>query len=164
MLNAQIEWITKLEITLIEIINLGEESDQMDRDAYSSDMILLILAYFPHKLQDELEDALEPAEEDGKMKLTLLLQFLKRLKKRRQGLLKTAKHTESARITVDVDASSSDETEGDSDDLSVDEQSEFAGCTAESSTSGSDDNEVSSDDVSDDEHPFEPGGERGRSA
>ena len=98
LLTSQIEWITKLETTLADIIGLGEESDQLDRDAYSSDMILLILAYFPHTLQDELEDVLEPAGEDGKMKLTMLIKFLKKLRKKRQGMHKIAEHSESKKF------------------------------------------------------------------
>ena len=95
LLNAQIEWIVKLEFSLMDMVALGEESDQLGRDAYSIDMLLLILAFFPHAVQDKLEETLEPAGEDVKLKLTLLIQFLKKLRQRRQGLLKTAEHSEA---------------------------------------------------------------------
>ena len=158
LLNAQIEWTVKLEVAVADIVALGEESDQLGRDAYSSDMLLLILAFFPHDVLDKLEETLEPAGEDVKLKLTLLLQFLKKLRRRRQGLLKTAEHSEAIGAPVDDDSSSSDGSESDSDDLSDDERSEFAGVAVESYTSDTDD-EGCSDDVSDEQHPHEPGGE-----
>ena len=160
LLSRQIKWITDLETTLADIIRLGEESDQLDRDAYSSDMILLILAYFPHQLQYELQDVLQPAEEDGKMKLCLLIKFLKKLRWKNQGMEKIAEQTEALGIPANNDASSSDGSEVDSDDISVDERSEFAGVAVKSYTSDTDD-EGCSDDVSDEQHPHEPGGERG---
>ena len=43
----------ELETVLIDIINLGEMCEQMDREAYRSVMSLLILPFFPHNLQDE---------------------------------------------------------------------------------------------------------------
>ena len=158
LLSRQIKWITDLESTLADII--GEESDQLDRDAYGSDMILLILAYFPHQLQYELQDVLQPAEEDGKMKLCLLIKFLQKLRWKNQGMEKIAEQTGAVGIPANNDASSSDGSEVDSDDLSVDERSEFAGVAVESYTSDADD-ESCSDDVSDKQHPHEPGGERG---
>ena len=158
LLNAQIEWIVKLEFSLMDMVALGEESDQLGRDAYSIDMLLLILAFFPHAVQDKLEETLEPAGEDVKLKLTLLIQFLKKLRQRRQGLLKTAEHSEAVGIPVDRDASSSDGSEVDSDDLLDDERSELAGVAVQSYTSDTD-NEGCSDDVSDEQHPHEPGGE-----
>lgn len=126
-------------------------------------MLLLILAFFPHVVQDKLEETLEPVGEDVKLKLTLLIQFLKKLRQRRQGLLKTAEHSEAVGIPVDRDAeyddaSSSDGSEVDSEDLSDDVRSEFAGVAVESYTSDTDD-EGCSDDVSDEQHPHEPGGE-----
>ena len=73
LLSHQIKWINELETTLADITRLCEESEQLERDAYSSDMILLILAYFPHQLQYDLQDVLLPEEKDGKVKLYLLI-------------------------------------------------------------------------------------------
>ena len=53
MLKNQIEWITKLEVTLNDIKELAEESAQMERDAYSSDMMHLIMSYFPNMIHKE---------------------------------------------------------------------------------------------------------------
>jgi hypothetical protein len=72
--------------------------------------------------------------------------------------LKTAEHSEAVGIHDDKDASGSDGSEVDSEDLSDDERSEFAGVAVESYTSDTDD-EGCSDDVSDEQHPHEPGGE-----
>ena len=57
-------------------------------------MILLILAYFPFHLQYELQDVLQPAEEDGKMKLCLLIKFLKKLRWKKKEMEKIAEHRE----------------------------------------------------------------------
>ena len=43
LLNAQIEWITRLEVTLNGIMELGEESNQLDRDAFSSKTVVSVL-------------------------------------------------------------------------------------------------------------------------
>ena len=72
--------------------------------------------------------------------------------------MKTAEHSEAIGIPVDNDVCSSDGSEVDSDDLSVDARSEFAGVAVESYTSDTDD-EGCSDDVSGEQHPHEPGGE-----
>ena len=94
-LSRQIKWITELETILLDIIRLGEESEQLERDAYSSDMVLLILGYFPYHLQYELQDVLLPAEEDAKKKLCLVIEFLKKLRLKNQGLEKVAEHSET---------------------------------------------------------------------
>ena len=90
LLKRQIEWITKLEVNLNEIIGLGEESDQLDRDAFSSNNVLTVLDYFPFSLQEDLVDYLAPAEDDGKEKLKLIVKSLKKLRKKRQEFQKTA--------------------------------------------------------------------------
>ena len=54
LLRSQIEWTTRLEVTLNGIIELGEESNQLDRDAFGSGTIVTVLDLFPFQMQDEL--------------------------------------------------------------------------------------------------------------
>ena len=89
LLRSQIEWITRLEVTLNSIVELGEESDQLDRDAFSSGTIVSVLDLFPFTMQDVLEKEMRPAKEDGKEKLLLIIEYLKDLRMRRQGMQKT---------------------------------------------------------------------------
>ena len=79
LLRSQIEWITRLEVTLKGIIELGEESDQLDRDAFSSGNIVNVLDLFPFHMQHDLEEEMEPAKEDGKEKLCIIIRYLKKL-------------------------------------------------------------------------------------
>ena len=89
LLKAQIEWITRLEVTLNGIMELGEESDQLDRNAFGDNTVCSVLELFPFQIQDELEDVMEPAKEDGKDKLYFIIKYLKKLRKKRQGMQKT---------------------------------------------------------------------------
>ena len=79
-------------------------------------LVLLILAYFPHQMQDELEDIMEPAEEDGKLKLMLIVKFLIKLRKKRQAMQKTAEHAESSSISGGGGNTSSSGGDGDTSD------------------------------------------------
>ena len=89
LLRSQIEWITRLEVTLNGIMELGEESDQLDRDAFSSGNVVNVLDLFPFPMQDELAEEMEPAKEDGKAKLYLIIKYLKKLRKKTQEMQKT---------------------------------------------------------------------------
>ena len=65
LLRSQIEWITRLEVTLNGIMELGEESDQLDRDAFGSGNVVSVLDLFPFQMQDDLAEVMEPTKEDG---------------------------------------------------------------------------------------------------
>ena len=93
MLKNQIEWITKLEVTLNDIKELAEESAQMERDAYSSDMMHLIMSYFPNMIQKELQVEMENLPDDGKIRLQKILDYIVKHRKIIQGMLKTAEAT-----------------------------------------------------------------------
>ena len=86
----QIEWITKLEVTLNDIKELANESEQMERDAYSSDMLNLILSYFPSAMQTDLQMKMEGLSDDGKFRLHRILDHIVIERRIAQGLLKTA--------------------------------------------------------------------------
>ena len=89
LLRSQIEWITRMEVTLNGIMELGEESNQLDRDAFGSGTVVTVLDLFPFQIQDELEKEMRPAKEDGKDKLYCIIKYLKDLRQRRQGMEKT---------------------------------------------------------------------------
>ena len=93
MLKNQIEWITKLETTLNDIKELAEESAQMERDAYSSDMMHLIMSYFPNMIQKELQVEMENLPDDGKIRLLKIVDYIVKHRKIIQGMLKTAEAT-----------------------------------------------------------------------
>ena len=87
LLKAQIEWITRLEVTLNDIMELGEESKQLNRDAFSSRTVVSVLELF--KMQDELEREMRPAKEDGKERMYLIIKYLQDLRKMRLEMQKT---------------------------------------------------------------------------
>ena len=89
LLKSQIEWITKLEVTLNGIMELGEESNQLDRDAFGSRTVVSVLKLFPFQIRHELELEMEPAKDDGKERLYFIVRYLKKLRKVRQGMQKT---------------------------------------------------------------------------
>ena len=89
LLNAQIEWITRLEGTLNGIVELGEQSKQLDREAFGCRTVVSVLKLFPFQMQDELFEEIQPAGEDGKEKLFLIVKYLRDLRRRRQGMLRT---------------------------------------------------------------------------
>ena len=81
LLNSQIEWITRLEVILNEITDLGEQSPQLDREAFGSRTIATILKLFPFKMQEDLFREMEPANEDGKEKIFFIIKYLRDLRK-----------------------------------------------------------------------------------
>ena len=89
LLKAQIEWITRLEVILNGIMELGEESDQLDRNAFGDGTVSSVLELFPFQMQDDLEKEMRPAKDDGKEKLYLITRYLKEVRLRRQGMQKT---------------------------------------------------------------------------
>ena len=89
LLRSQIEWITRLEVTLNGIIELGEESDQLDRDAFGSGTVVSVLELFPFHMQRELAKEMGPAKEDGKEKLHFIIKYLKDVRKCTQEMQKT---------------------------------------------------------------------------
>ena len=70
-------------VTINGIMELGEGSDQLDRDAFGSRTVGTILKLFPFQMQDKLARDLRPAKEDGKEKLYLITKYLKDLRQRR---------------------------------------------------------------------------------
>ena len=95
LLKNQIEWITKLEVTLNDIKELAEESIQMERDAYGSDMVHLIMSYFPNAIQKNLQEEMEGLPDDGRTKLFKIQDYMVKHRRIVQGLLKTAEATAS---------------------------------------------------------------------
>ena len=144
MLKNQIEWITKLEVTLNDIKDLAEESAQMERDAYSSDMVHLIMSYFPNMIQNKLHVEMENVPDDGKIRLLKILDHIVKHRKVIQGLLKTAEgggariSQEEGQDCLGEETAVSDSEEG-------------------SPVDDTDEDQLSSD--SDEEHREEPGGD-----
>ena len=93
MLKNQIEWITKLEVTLNDIKELAEESAQMERGAYSSDMMHLIMSYFLNMIRKELQVEMEILPDDGNKRLLKIADYIVKHRKIIQGMLKTSEAT-----------------------------------------------------------------------
>ena len=87
-LKTQIEWVTKMEVLLKDIIELGEESEQHDRDAFGSDTILTVQGFLPFSMQKELDKDLKSVENDGKEQLEVIIEFLKESRSTSQRLQK----------------------------------------------------------------------------
>ena len=51
--------------------------------------VVSVLKLFPFQMQDELFAEIEPAGEDGKEKVFLIVKYLRDLRRRRQGMLRT---------------------------------------------------------------------------
>ena len=164
LLKSQIEWITKLEVTLNDIRELAEESAQMERDAYSSDMMHLIMSYFPYMMQKDLHLEMETLPDDGKIRLLKILDHIVKCRRIVQGLLKTAEA--NIDLAAAVDESSGDHGNHEGCD-GVHEGQEHGGQNLCGDPAGSDseidsaeddaDEDYQSDD-NDEEHRQEPGG------
>ena len=150
--------INKTETASVKISTFGGEADEDFSKFESVDLV-------DTDIQEKFADF---DASDSKTKLSLMLDFIGELRKKKQILLKSAAdevvergadgHDDVGDSIADSDEgneSSSDESVDDCDDLSVEEKSEFAGCAIESS-SGDDDS--GSDDTSDEQYPYEPGG------
>ena len=90
--RSQIEWLIKLEVGIKGVITLGEEGEQLDRDAFGSNTITAIQNMFPIDMQEEMMEIVDPHEKDGREKLSLFLEYLKKVRRKRQVLQKTAEN------------------------------------------------------------------------
>ena len=65
----------------------------MERDAYSSDMMHLIISYFPNMIQKELQVEMESLLDDGKIRLLKIVDYIMKHREIIQGMLKTSEAT-----------------------------------------------------------------------
>ena len=121
LLKSQIEWITRLEVTINSLIELGEESEQLDRDAFGSKTVGFILNLFSFQIQDELALLLVPAGESGKEKLRLIVKFLKTLRNKRQCMQKAQELDDESDSDPDPDPDSDPDPDPDPDPVGGEE-------------------------------------------
>ena len=96
--RSQIEWLIKLEVAINDVIKLGEEGDQLDRDAFSSSTITTIQGMFPIFMQEELMKFFDPDEKDGKERLYRIVEYLQKVRRNKQELQKTAENNANDRF------------------------------------------------------------------
>ena len=86
---------TNIDVEAInDVIKLGEEGDQLDRDAFSSSTITTIQGMFPIFMQEELMKFFDPDEKDGKERLYRIVEYLQKVRRNKQELQKTAENNE----------------------------------------------------------------------
>ena len=93
LLKAQIDWIIRLEVTLYDIMELGEQSKQLDRNAFCSATLASVMNLFPFEMQDALEREMQPAKEDGKARMYFIIKYLRDLRQIRQSMLRTEEYS-----------------------------------------------------------------------
>ena len=85
-MQNQIEWITKLEVTLKDLMELGEKSVAMDREVFNGNTTSAIEELFPFKIQAALANF---EDVDCKEKLSSIIKYLAELRSIRQRMMKT---------------------------------------------------------------------------
>ena len=83
-LRSQVEWLLKLELNLQDIFDLGSQDINMERAAYSPDMIDTITRMFSFDNQVKLSKL---DKSDSKVKLEEMQEFIIELRNERQDLL-----------------------------------------------------------------------------
>ena len=84
----QVEWLTNLEITLKEILEVGDQSIDMDREAFGGATFKLINRMFPVLIQHELADEVD--SEDGRKTFLSIMRYITQLRENRQRVMKHA--------------------------------------------------------------------------
>jgi hypothetical protein len=102
-IKKQVEWLLSLEISLQDIVELGNRSSDMDREAFSGGTLSKILSLFPLNIQAELTIC----KGDGKEKLLGIIEEVKKLREIRQELLQHdwdahLSHTQERREVQDL--------------------------------------------------------------
>ena len=85
LLKSQVQWLASLAVTLKDIQEIGGQSVQMDREAFSDSMINTIFQAFPFHIQTELA---KYEEDDGREILSTYLDFIAKLREKRQNMFK----------------------------------------------------------------------------
>ena len=70
----QVEWLTNLEITLKEILEVGDQSIDMDREAFGGATFKMINKMFPVLIQHELADEVD--SEDGRKTFLSIMRYI----------------------------------------------------------------------------------------
>ena len=94
LLRKQIAWLSDLELNLKEIIERGGESVIMGRQAFSQEMVMAILEYFPFSIQGEL-DTLFGGSDDGEVALNVIVEYAIQLREQRQRMLRNKESVET---------------------------------------------------------------------
>ena len=92
--KSQVEWLTNLEITLKEILEVGDQSVAMDRSALNPDTIGLIRKLFPVHIQRKLSKFNNP---DGRETILSIITYVAGLIEEGQVMMKDAEVTEGSR-------------------------------------------------------------------
>ena len=86
-LKNQVEWLTNLEITLKEILEVGGQSLDMDRQAFNPETVKDVKKMLPFYLQRDLDNL---GASDGKDAIRKIIDYIIDLRKERQGMMKDA--------------------------------------------------------------------------
>ena len=89
-LKQQVEWLLSLELAMKDIIELGLQNSDMDREAFSGGTISKILALFPISIQADLT----VCKGDGRERLMAIVEEVAKLREVRQQLLRNAELAE----------------------------------------------------------------------
>ena len=112
-LKTQIEWLIKMELILQDIFEIGGQSLNMERAAYSPELIDTINSLFHFEVQ---KDFAKFDANDSKEKLSSILAYIVEMRGERQIMLSSV---DAVEVAVDDDVGDSDDDGGDSgDDLS----------------------------------------------
>ena len=82
--KKQVEWLMKVEVTLKEIIELAQEDEEMENEAYNGSMISTVRDLFPFRYLSELTEF----KGSGKEKLLKMVSYIENLRENRQEMMK----------------------------------------------------------------------------
>ena len=161
-LKKQVEWLMLLKITLQDIIELGDDDEEMQKEAFSGSMITAVRSLFPFKYLA----AISKLKGTGREKMFKIVEYVVDLRENRQEMMKSADQTtgvedsfdETNECTSAEDSFDTDKESSSGEDSSSGNDSSVHG----PSSSGSDtDAGQPHEELTDDELPEDPGGQVG---
>ena len=84
IIKKQVEWLISLEITLKDIMELAQDDEEMEMEAYNGSMLSSIRLLFPF----DIEEDLAKIRGTGKYKVSKIIEYIGTLREGRQEMLK----------------------------------------------------------------------------
>ena len=99
-LELQIEWLLKLELSLQDIFDIGEESVNMDRAAFGPELVDMVYNLFHFEVQ---KDFTSFDVDDDKDRLACIFDYIIKMRLQRQFMLRSCESSGDAALAYSGD-------------------------------------------------------------